>query len=98
MTPAEKEGEQLKQRLKNGVMGELAQEKLINYFSPIYYVEYEETLPGELFPRIQRFGFYQRGAKKEALEIFERNADAKRVIEKSMYSGKETVIKERGTA
>lgn len=98
MTPAEKEVEQLKQRLKNGVMGELAQEKLINYFSPIYYVEYEEMLPGELFPHIQRFGFYQRGAKKEALEIFERNADAKRVIEKSMYSGKETVIKERGAA
>ena len=97
MTPAMKEVEQLKQRLKNSVMGELAQEKLINYFSPIYYVEYEETLPGELFPHIQRFGFYQRGAKKEALEIFERNLDAKRVIEKSMYSGKETIIKERGT-
>ena len=55
-------------------MNELQQERLINYFSPIYYVEYEETLPGELFPHIQRFGFYQRGAKKEALEIFERNA------------------------
>ena len=39
MTPAMKEVEQLKQRLKNSVMGELAQEKLINYFSPIYYVK-----------------------------------------------------------
>ena len=98
MTPAMKDVEQLKQRLKNSSMGELAQEKLINYFSPIYYVEYEETVPGELFPHIQRFGFYQKGAQKEALEIFERNPDAKRVIEKSMYSGKETIIKERGTA
>lgn len=98
MTPAEKEIEQLKQRLKNSPMGELAQEKLINYFSPIYYVEYEETLQGELFPHIQRFWFYQKGAQKEALEIFERNPDAKRVIEKSMYSGKETIIKERGAA
>lgn len=95
MTPAMKEVEQLKQRLKGGVMNELQQEKLVNYFSPIYYVEYEETLPGELFPHIQRFGFYQRDAKKEALEIFERNPDAKRVIEKSMYSGKETIIIER---
>lgn len=97
MTPAEKEVEQLKQRLKNGVMGELAQERLINYLCPIYYVEYEETLPGELFPHITRFGFYQKRARAEALETFERNADAKRVIEKSVYTGKETVIKERGT-
>ena len=95
MTPAEKEVESLKQRLKGGVINELQQERLINYFSPIYYVEYEETLPGELLPHIQRFGFYQRGAKKEALEIFERNPDAKRVIEKSMYSGKETILIER---
>lgn len=95
MTPAMKEVEQLKQRLKNGVLNELQQERLVNYFSPIYYVEYEEMLPGELFPRIQRFGFYQRGARAEALEIFERNPDAKRVIEKSMYSGKETILIER---
>ena len=90
--------EQLKQRLKNSNMGELAQEKLINYFSPIYYVEYEEMLPGELFPHITRFGFYQKRARIEALEVFERNADAKRVIEKSMISGKEKIIRERGAA
>jgi hypothetical protein len=91
-----KEVEQLKQRLKGGVMNELQQERLINYFSPIYYVEYEETLPGELFPHIQRFGFYdKRRGKNDALAVFEKITDAKRVIEKCMYTGKEKVIQER---
>ena len=90
------EFEKLKQRLKNSSLGELEQERLINYFSPIYYVEYEEKLEGELFPHIQRFGFYdKRRGKKDALAVFEREGDAKRVIEKCMYTGKEKVIQER---
>lgn len=95
MTPAVKEQEQLRQRLKNTVMNELQQENLVKYFSPIYFVEYEETLPGELFPHKTRFAFYQENALKDAMQIFEQNADARRIIEKSMYSGKETIIKER---
>ena len=79
-------------------MTDIQQAELNRYFSPIYYVEYEETLPGELFPHITRFGFYHERAKKEALEVFERNDDAKRVIEKSMRTGAEKVIRERKSA
>lgn len=90
------EFEKLKQRLKNSSLGELEQERLINYFSPIYYVEFEEKPAGELFPRIMRAGFYdKRRGKKDALAVFEREGDAKRVIEKCMYTGKEKVIQER---
>lgn len=90
------EFEKLKQRLKNSSINELEQERLINYFSPIYYVEYEEKLEGELFPHIQRFGFYDKHrGKKDALAVFEREDGAKRVIEKCMYIGKEKVIQER---
>ena len=79
-------------------MTDVQQAELNRYFSPIYYVEYEEKLPGELFPHVTRFGFYHEWAKKEALEVFERNNDAKRVIEKSMRTGAEKIIKQRGTA
>lgn len=79
-------------------MNELDKAELERYFSPIYYVEYEEMLPGELFPHVTRFGFYHERAKKEALEVFARNDDAKRVIEKSMRTGAEKVIKERESA
>ena len=92
------EFEALKKRLKNSALDELQQESLINYFSPIYYVEFEIMLAGELFPRIERVGYYDKTHnrhKKEALEIFERTPDAKRVIEKCMYTGKERIIKER---
>ena len=79
-------------------MTELAREELENYFKPIYYVEYEETVPGELFPRIFRMGYYdKRRAKKDALDAFERT-NGKRVIEKSMRTGAEKVIKERESA
>lgn len=53
--------------------------------------------PGETY-RIERVGYYDKTHnrhKKEALEIFERIHDAKRVIEKCMYTGKEKIIKER---
>ena len=88
--------ETFKQRIKGGCLGELEQERLINYFSPIYYVEFEELPAGELFPRIMRVGFYdKRRAKHDALAVFEREEAAKRVIEKSMLSGREKIIKER---
>ena len=92
------EFEAMKKRVRNSSLNELEQERLINYFSPIYYVEFEVTLPGELFPRIERVGYYDKTHnrnKKEALEVFERIHDAKRVIEKCMYTGKEKIIKER---
>ena len=92
------EFEAMKKRVRNSALNDLEQERLINYFSPIYYVEFEVTLPGELFPRTERVGYYDKTHnrhKKEALEIFERIPDAKRVIEKCMYTGKEKIIKER---
>ena len=96
MTPAEKEITQLRQRLKNSVMSDLKQEELIDYFKPIYYVEFETLVPCELFPRVFRNAYYdKRFNKKEALKAFEDFADARRVVEKSMYSGREKVIAER---
>ena len=79
-------------------MTELQKEELENYFKPIYYVEYEEKAPGELFPRVFRMGYYnKRNNKKEALRAFE-ELNGARVIEKSMRTGQEKVIKERETA
>ncbi len=54
------EFEAMKKRVRNSALNELEQERLINYFSPIYYVEFEVTLPGELFPRIERVGYYDK--------------------------------------
>jgi hypothetical protein len=79
-------------------MTELQKEELENYFKPIYYVEYEEKVAGELFPRIFRMGYYnKRNNKKEALRAFE-ELNGARVIEKSMRTGQEKVIRERETA
>lgn len=79
-------------------MTELQKEELENYFKPIYYVEYEEKVPGELFPRIFRMGYYnKRNNKKEALRAFE-ELNGARVIEKSMRTGQEKIIRERETA
>ena len=59
-------------------------------------LRFETLVPGELFPRVFRNAYYDKHYnKKEALRAFEDNADARRVVEKSMYSGKETVIAER---
>lgn len=90
--------EKLKKRLKNSALSKLQQEKLIRYFSPIYCVEYETLLPGELIPRVYRMYNYDKTNnrhKKDALEMFDRNPDAKRVIEICMYTGKEKIIKEK---
>ena len=46
-------------------------EELERYFSPIYYVEYEVTPAGELFPQRFRVGYYHGQNKKEALQCFE---------------------------
>ena len=78
-------------------MTDVQQAELNRYFSPIYYVEYEEIVPGELFPHIFRMGFYGDYAKKDALAAF-KNCNGARVIEKSMRTGAEKVIKQRGTA
>lgn len=76
-------------------MTDLQKEELENYFKPIYYVEYEEKVPGELFPRVFRMGYYnKRNNKKEALRAFE-ELDGARVIEKSMKTGQEKVIRTR---
>ena len=71
--------------------------ELERYFSPIYYVEFEETPEGELFSKVYRIGFYQeRGYnKKEAIAVFNQNPSAKKVIEKSMRTGKEKIIMSR---
>lgn len=78
-------------------MTDVQQAELNRYFSPIYYVEYEESAPGELFPHIFRMGFYGDYAKKDAFAAFE-NCNGARVIEKSMRTGAEKVIRERKSA
>jgi len=71
--------------------------ELERYFRPIYYVEFEETPEGELFSKTYRIGFYQeRGYnKKEAIAVYNKNPCAKKVIEKSMRTGKEKIIMSR---
>lgn len=71
--------------------------ELERYFRPIYYVEFEETPNGELFPKVYRIGFYQDNGynKKEAIAVFNKNPGAKKVIEKSMRTGKEKIIMSR---
>lgn len=78
-------------------MTDAAQAELNRYFSPIYYVEYEELVEGELFPHVFRMGFYGDYAKKDALAAFE-NCNGARVIEKSMRTGVEKVIRQREAA
>ena len=95
MTKCEAEISKLRASLKNSVMNELKQEELIDYFKPIYYVEYEEVVPGELFPKTFRMGYYDKHTgKKEAQRAYEQ-LNGKRLIEKSMYSGREYVLAER---
>lgn len=77
-------------------MTELQKEQLETYFKPIYYVELEDPADGELFPSKMRWAFYdKRTNRKEALRYFESRNNAKRVIEKSMITGIEKVIKEK---
>ena len=78
-------------------MTDIQREELERYFSPIYYVEYEVTPAGELFPQRFRVAYYHERAKKEALPCFEQ-FNGVRVIEKSMRTGQEKIIKERATA
>ena len=74
-------------------MNEIQREELNRYFAPIYYVEYEETLPGELFPHTTRVGYYdKRNNKKEALRAYD-ELNGTRVIEKNMRTGVEKIIK-----
>ena len=76
-------------------MTDVQLEELNRYFRPIYYVEFEEVPEGELFPRTYRIGYYSPFAKKDATVIFNRNPCAKKLIEKSMRTGKEKVIMQR---
>lgn len=71
--------------------------ELDRYFAPIYYVEFEETLPGELFPHVFRNGYYDKSRnKKDALWVFENSPDNPvRVIEKDMRTGAEKIIRQR---
>jgi hypothetical protein len=45
---------------------DIQREELERYFSPIYYVEYEVTPAGELFPQRFRVGYYHERAKKRS--------------------------------
>lgn len=70
--------------------------ELERYFKPIYYVEYEVQEPGMLFRDTIRMGYYdKRTNKADALRAFFASSTAIRVIEKSMKTGAEKVIKER---
>ena len=76
-------------------MTDVQLEELNRYFRPVYFVEFEEMAGGELFPKTYRIGYYSPSAKKDATVIFNRNPCAKKVIEKSMYTGKEKVLRQR---
>lgn len=79
-------------------MTDVQQAELERYFKPIYYVEYEETPEGELFPHTFRVGYYdKRTNKADALRAYE-ELNGARVIEKSMRTGAEKIIKQRVTA
>lgn len=65
----------------------LAQE---SYWDPIYILEHEQE--GNLFPF--RNCLYHV-TKEEAIRIFKRFDNTIRLIEKSMWTGKETVIMEK---
>ena len=76
-------------------MTDLQRAELEDYFAPIYYVEYEEHAPGELFPHVFRVGYYdKRCNKKEAIRAFE-DLNGARVIEKNMRTGAEKIIRQR---
>lgn len=76
-------------------MTDIQLEELNRYFRPIYYVEFEVFPEGKLFPETYRIGYYSPFAKKDATVIFNRNPDAKKLIEKSMRTGKEKVLMQR---
>ena len=76
-------------------MTDIQLEELNRYFRPVYYVEFEEVPEGELFPKTYRIGYYSPFAKKDATVIFNRNLSAKKLIEKSMHTGKEKVLMQR---
>ena len=70
--------------------------ELERYFKPIYYVEYAEQETGMLFCNTFRMGYYdKRTNKADALRAFSERSNAVRVIEKSMKTGAEKVIKAR---
>ena len=72
--------------------------ELERYFAPIYYVEYEETLPGELFSHVFRVGYYDKSCnKKEAIRAFE-DFNGARLIEKNMRTGAEKIIRQRAVS
>lgn len=81
--------------LENSRLNDVKKKELRDYFSPIYYCEIEEHAAGELFPRISRWSFYGRQAKKEAEQYFKERDNVIRIIEKSMVTGTERVYKVR---
>ena len=88
--------ERLKKELKDSALSELQQERLIEYFKPIYIVEFEIPVEGELFPRLWRWPLYDKRTNyKEAMKYWDTDDQVKRIIEKSMYSGRERILKER---
>ena len=77
-------------------MTEIQKEKLEQYFKPIYIIVFEIFVEGELFPRLWRWPLYNKQTNyKEAMQYWDTDDTVKQIIRKSMYSGKETVIKER---
>ena len=72
------------------------QERLIEAFKPIYIVEFEMPVEGELFPRLWRWPLYDKRTNyREAMKYWNTDDQVKRIIEKSMYSGRERILKER---
>lgn len=76
-------------------MNDVQRAELERYFRPIYYIEFEEIPEGELFPIRTKLGYYSPFGKKDAFEIFNKNLGAKKLIEKSMRTGKEKILLER---
>jgi len=77
-------------------MTDIQREQLENYFKPIYYIEYETKVDGELFPRVFRMGYYNCN-EKEALQAYKQFGGV-RIIEKNVRTGLEKIIKTRDIA
>ena len=87
-----------RQRIQNSNLRDIQKTELENYFAPIYYCVIEETPSGELFSRRVRWGFYGRNAKRDAERYYNERDNVIQIIEKSMVTGAEKIIKSRSEA
>lgn len=83
------EYQKLKERLSHSCLSDVKQMELLRYFEPIYYVYFAT---GDLFHSEFKVAFYHE--TRNAVLEYARETNAIKVIEKSMYSGREKIIEE----